>query len=337
MTRVLIADDSPTCRSLLASILGASGMTVVGEARDGEEAVSMTRGLRPEVVIMDVNMPMLDGFEATRRIMVETPTPIVVVSGCVDTRDVVVTMRALDAGALVAVPKPRGPGAPTFAEEARAFADTVRLMAQVKVVRRFAARHRPQVTPVPREDARPTVIAVGASTGGPGALKRLLSALPAALPPILVVQHIAAGFVDGFAAWLQSAAGRPVEVARHGATLHRGTVYVAPDGAHLGVARGAVELSEAPPIGGFRPSATHLFQSVARASGSAVVAVVLTGMGHDGLDGLRAVREAGGRVFAQDAESCVVFGMPGAAVDAGLAEAVLPPEAIGRRIAQLVT
>lgn len=339
MIRALIADDSATSRTLLAAVLGgAPGVEVVGTAADGEEAVAMTRELRPDVVVMDVHMPGLDGFEAAHRIMIETPTPIVVVSAAVDTRDVAITMRALDVGALIVLPKPAGPNAPTFDAEAAAFVETVRLMAHVKVVRRFAPRRPLQPTPHPmRPGPRPRIVAVGASTGGPGALKRLLCELPSDLPiPILVVQHIAAGFVHGFASWLDGTCPLAVEVARRGTPLRGGTVYVAPDGAHLGVVDRAVELSRAAPIGGFRPSATHLFRSVAQQYGEATVAVILTGMGHDGLDGLHAVHGARGCVLAQDEESCVVFGMPAAAIEAGVTNAVQTPEGLGRHIAELV-
>jgi two-component system chemotaxis response regulator CheB len=181
-------------------------------------------------------------------------------------------------------------------------------------------------------------VASATSTGGPAALQRMLAGLPGGLPaPILVVQHITVGFTDGLAAWLGSISPSRVKVAQEGEPLAAGTVYIAPDDRHLGVSdRGAVALSDAPPIGGFRPSGSHLFESVARAFGPSAVAVIMTGMGEDGVAGLRAVRQAGGRVIAQDEDSSVVFGMPRAAIAAGLAHVVLPLDDIARRLASLV-
>jgi two-component system chemotaxis response regulator CheB len=185
---------------------------------------------------------------------------------------------------------------------------------------------------------RAGVVAIATSTGGPAALQRVFSGLDARFPaPILVVQHITPGFADGLATWLGSVCPLRVRTARHGEPLGPGTVYLAPDGRHLGISGHAAALSDAPPIGGFRPSGTHLFESAARAFGAATVAVILTGMGDDGLEGLRAVRHAGGRVIAQDEDSSVVFGMPGAAIAAGLADAVLPLDAIAGRLAALAS
>lgn len=341
MIRVLVAEDSPTSRALLVEILRADPeVEIAGEAANGVEAVEMTKRLRPSVVTMDIRMPKMDGFQATRQIMIETPTPIVIVSGSLDVREVEVSMHALKAGALTLVPKPQGPEAPEFEEQARRFRDTVKAMSQVKVVRRWPERPRPEPLPSPQVNtgARARVIAVGASTGGPAALARVLSELPGDFPvPLLIVQHIARGFMPGFAAWLNSSSALRVKLAQEGEPLLPRTVYLAPDDKHLGVTpdRSAIVVSGAAPIGGFRPSASFLFESVARAFGAAGVSVILTGMGQDGIEGLRAVRAAGGRVLAQDEETSVVFGMPGAAVAAGLADLTLPLGAIALRLREL--
>src|SRR5581483_243287 len=182
--------------------------------------------------------------------------------------------------------------------------------------------------------APPLIVAIAASTGGPAALQQLLAGLPGDFPaPILVVQHIASGFVEGLASWLNSNCSLRVKLALQGEPLSPGTVYVAPDGSHLGVGdRARILLSAAPPIGGFRPSASHLFESVAKAFGPASLHVILTGMGQDGLAGLKAARASGARIFAQDEASSVVFGMPGAAVAAGLADEVLPLPSVAGQI-----
>jgi len=339
--RVLVAEDSATMRELLVAVLTSDPeLIVAGEAKNGLEAVEMARRLRPDVIVMDVRMPVMDGLEATKRIMVEVPTPIVIVSGSFDVREIEVSMHALRLGALSVLPKPPGPESPAFAEAAREFAATVKAMAQVKVVRRWPERPGvpgPVAARVARAE-RARVVAITASTGGPAALSRLLSGLPGDLPvPVLVVQHMAPGFVAGFAGWLNSVSSLQVKVAEDGEPLGPGGVYLAPDGCHLGVAgQAAIRLSAEAPIEGFRPSGTHLFRSVAASFGPSVLAVILTGMGEDGVAGLRAIKDAGGRVFAQDEASSVVFGMPGKAAEAGLADAVFPVEEMAARMLEEV-
>jgi two-component system chemotaxis response regulator CheB len=193
--------------------------------------------------------------------------------------------------------------------------------------------------PPPRATARQKarVVAIAASTGGPPALSRIFSELPAGFrAPILVVQHIAEGFAAGLAQWLGAGSPLAVKVAGQGEPLQPGHVYLAPDGRHLGVAGERVELSDAPPIDGFRPSGTYLFESVAKAYGPAALGLILTGMGRDGLAGLHALRAAGGAVVAQDKESSVIFGMNGEAVLAGVTDEVLPLDALSYLLMQAV-
>ncbi|BDG06086.1 chemotaxis-specific protein-glutamate methyltransferase CheB [Anaeromyxobacter oryzae] len=339
MIRVLVVEDMPTARQLVVGILSSDPeIEVVGQAADGTEAVEAVRRLRPDAITMDVMMMPMDGIQATGLIMAERPTPIVIVTS-LDVNEVTLSMRALGAGALAALPKPRGPGSPAFAEDARRLLTTVKAMSRVALLRRPAAAAPATAVPAPRSGPRGRVVAIAASTGGPAALQRVLARLPAAFPaPILVVQHIALGFAEGFARWLASAGPLPVRVATDGQPLAAGTVYVAPDDRHLGVSSdGArIALSDAPPVSGFRPSGTHLFKSVAAAFGVGSVGVILSGMGRDGVEGLRLLRTAGGRIVAQDEASSAVHGMPGAAVEAGLADAVLPPDAIPERLVRWV-
>jgi two-component system chemotaxis response regulator CheB len=337
MVRVLIVEDSRTAADLLASILESDPeVRVVGRATSGLDGVAAVERLRPDVVTMDIGLPGIDGHEATRRIMRQYPTPIVLVSGTVDPRDVRASMDALSHGALAVLAKPVGPRSGTFTRDACALVSTVKAMAGVKVIRRHGPRGTPARVPSPVLP-HPRLVTVAASTGGPGALKRVLGSLPARFPaPILLVQHITAGFVDGFAAWLDSQVALRVKVAEADEPLRDGVVYVAPEGRHLGCAGRHVKLAGAAPIGGFRPSATWLFRAAAEQYGRDALGVVLTGMGDDGVAGLRDLRAAGGRVIAQDEASSVVWGMPGAAVAAGLADAVVPLADIAARVCALV-
>jgi len=338
MIRVLVAEDSGTARGLLVEILRSDPeIDIVAQARDGTEAVALTRELRPDLVTMDIHMPSMDGFEATQEIMNVSPTPIVIVSGLSQMTESETVARALGAGALAVLRKPEGPNTPSFAKTARELIATVKAMSQVKVVRHRHERASPERRPaVARRVGR--VVAIATSTGGPAALNCLLPALPENFPaPILVVQHITPGFVGGLASALDSACKIRVKVAEHGERLRAGTAYLAPDGRHLRAATDrTVALSLEPPVGGFRPAGSVLFESVAQAFGPGTIALILTGMGSDGVTGLRSVRSRGGRVIAQDEESSVVFGMPQAAIAAGLADQVVALDAIPSRVAGLI-
>lgn len=341
MIRVLVVDDSPTARALLHAILDSdTGITVIGEATNGEEAIAMARHLQPDLITMDVNMPVLDGFEATKEIMMSAPTPILVVSA-VERDSMELSFDATQAGALMVVKKPVGPEDARYAHDREQLLAMVKAMSQVKVVRRWGPQSsRQSMARMDREArSRGHLVAIGTSTGGPAALRRLLFDLPREFPaPVLVVQHIARGFTGGLANWLNAASTLHVKIGEDGEELQPRTVYLAPDDYHMGVTpEGRVILSDGPAISGFRPSATALFRSAAQAYGTGVIATVLTGMGSDGVEGLEAVRAVGGTVLAQDEQSSVVFGMAQEAVKAGLCDIVLPLDRIGGRLVELVT
>ncbi len=342
MIRVVVAEDSPTARELIVRILQSDPeITVVGEARDGVEAVAMTQALRPDLVTMDIHMPRLDGLAATKEIMITAPTPIVIVTGSHIAREVRDTMETLRVGALEVLVKPVGVSSPHFAAESKRLVETVKAMARVKVVRHWRATDGPSratTTATSVNDAKGRVVAIAASTGGPAALQHVLGELPADFPvPVLVVQHITSGFTIGLASWLDTVCHLKVKVAQQGEIAAPRTVYIAPDDRHLAVqGKGSIALLDTPKIGGFRPSGTVLFESVARVFGKSAVAVILTGMGDDGVIGLRAIQQAGGRIIAQDEPTSVVFGMPGAAVAEGLPQAVLSLDAMAAYLLTLV-
>lgn len=342
--RVVVIDDSATVRELLVSILQeAEGIQVVGVGANGEDAVRLTRRIRPDVVTMDVNMPRMNGLEATRHIMREVPTPIVIVTGSSMMRgEVNVTFEALRAGALTVVNKPGLADPEMYARVVRA----VRLMSEVPVVHHWGRGERrpspalPVAPPPPIEadDRRGAqMIGIAASTGGPSALAAVLGPLSADFPvPILVVQHVSRGFVTGLAEWLDSQTPLGVGLASHGDTPQPGTALLPPDDYHIQVnPQGVVELCKEPPYRGLRPSANYMFRSLARAYGPRAVGVVLTGMGDDGAEGLEALRLAGGLTLAQDEQSCVVYGMPREAVLRNAVERVLPLNQIALTLSQL--
>jgi two-component system chemotaxis response regulator CheB len=321
---------------LLTAILDAdAGLTVVGEAADGAEGLELVRRLQPSVVVMDIDMPDMDGFEATKRIMIEQPTPIVIVTASTQAAQIETSLKAVRAGALTVVPKPAGPGSASHRSEAARLVALVKGLADVKVVRQHDRTAAPDRTTVASSETGRAVAVVGvaASTGGPPAVYRFLELLPRTLDvPVLVVQHLAAGFVDGLARWLAGATVLPVCVATDGLPARGGEVYIAAEDRHLELVAGSLRLSTADPVGGFRPSADVLFCSLADGHGAGAAAVILTGMGNDGAAGAARVRQAGGLVLAQDADTCVVYGMPRAVVQAGLADAVGPVDDLAYRI-----
>lgn len=345
MIKVLVVEDSLVARELLVHILDSDpGIEVIGTAGDGLAALEFLAHSQPDVVTMDIHMPRLDGFEATRRIMETRPVPIVMVSASVNSSELALTFQALEAGAVDAVAKPHGPGHPDHNAVAARLVQTVKAMSEVKVIKRWA-RMRPEAkAEVPKAEApiapKPAVaevkiVAIGASTGGPPVLETILSDLPKAFPvPILITQHIAAGFSQGMADWLAQTTGFPICMGTSGAWLQPGHAYLAPDNHHMGVDKGGhIVLCADAPENGLRPAVSYLFRSVAAAFGAGAVGVLLTGMGRDGAAELGVMRAGGAVTIAQDKESSVVHGMPGEAINLGAAIYVLPP----KRIAALLT
>lgn len=349
MIRVLVVEDSPTVRELLLQILASDpAIEVAGTAETGEEALDAVERTRPDIVTMDVHMPKMNGFDATRRIMETRPTPIIIVSGTGDATDTTKAFRAIESGALAILRKPCGLGHPEHDQSSADLLRTVKLMSEVKVVRRWPRFRSVEVLPVAQASNEfqllPThsqirLVAIGASTGGPPVLQTILADLSKDFPvPILIVQHIAPGFTQGLVDWLAQSSSLPIHVPIDGQLALPGCVYVAPDGSHMAIsADSRMQLSADDPENGLRPSVSYLFRSVAKSYGPSAVGVLLTGMGRDGASELKMMKEQGAVTIAQDRDSSVVHGMPGEAIRLGGACYVLPPKKIRAALASLTT
>jgi two-component system chemotaxis response regulator CheB len=345
--RVLVVEDSLTVRRRLCETLAAEpDVEVVAEAEDGRRAIELCLALRPDVVTMDMMLPLMTGVAATEYIMAHCPTPILVVSSSVNRGELFRTYDALAAGAVDVLEKPRG-DEPEGQWERR-FIDAVRMVARIRVITHLRARYaRPapfEAAPAPappppgRGERGCGLIALGASTGGPGAIVEVLRGLPPKVrAPVLLVLHINEPFGAALADWLDAQTTRRATIARHGQPIAEltGGVALAPPGQHLVVRDGMTLLTRDPELHSCRPSVDALFDSVAAECGSSAVGCLLTGMGRDGAAGLLAMRRAGAATIAQDEETSVVYGMPREAALLGAASRILPLEAIGPVLGEL--
>ncbi|MGC9528273.1 MAG: chemotaxis-specific protein-glutamate methyltransferase CheB [Limnospira sp.] len=355
--RVVLVEDSPVALIILKRILATSKeIEVVATARSGTEALALIPQVQPDVICTDLHMPQMDGLEFTREVMAKFPKPILVISASVQAEDTYNVFQLLNAGAVDVFPKPKTGLASDYEGAGQELIRKIKVLAGVKVFTKHrrdgavvsvprntgspaSGRMRPSpapasVSPVqmsqkPRSDLV-RVVAIGASTGGPQALHTILTQFPSRFPvPILCVQHISEGFLQGLVSWLDSQCSLPVQIARAGELPRGGTVYFAPEGRHLEFDRnGRFLYSSSPPLGGHRPSVTVTFNAVARFYGSHCLGVLLTGMGRDGADGMATIAQSGGVTVAQDEGSCVVFGMPREAIALGAARYILPVGAI---------
>jgi two-component system chemotaxis response regulator CheB len=341
--KVLVAEDSTVIRMFLVHLLESDPqISVIGAVVDGQAALDFVKTNKPDVILMDIHMPRMDGFEATRRIMETQAVPIVICSASVNTKDMVITFRAMEAGAIACIEKPLGHAHEDFEVTAAKMLETVKLMSEVKVVRR-TARAGLVATKVKQEHWQRApieikVIGIGASTGGPPALQTILSGLNKNLAaPILVVQHIAPSFIAGMSDWLNQTTSLQVQIASHGITPLAGHVYLAPDDFHMGIGtNGKIILSREDAENYLRPSVAFLFRSLAAVYGPNALGILLTGMGRDGAVELKEMKDRGAITIAQDEESSVVHGMPGVAIALGAATHVLPPDRIANALIELV-
>lgn len=335
MIKVLLVDDSPLVRAVLRDILHATpDIVVAGEAGNGEEAVALTQRLKPDLIIMDIMMPVMDGLSALEIIMAQFPTPILVLSATMDDREVNYAFTAIKKGALDVMEKPWISGLEEEGEFGARLVEKVRILARIKVIRRRPSRAKVELRAGYQGGER-NILAIGASTGGPRAVMGIMKSLPADFKgAVFVVQHIASGFARGFAQWLDHDCAIRVRLAVDGQEFRAGEALVAPNDCHMKVENGKVRLVQGEPVNCCRPSIDVFFNSLAEEAGSKVVGVLLTGMGKDGAQGLHRIKEQGGVTIAQDEKSCVVFGMPKAAIALNGVDEILPlsciPEAISK-------
>lgn len=337
--RVLIVDDSPLVQEILKSIFKDDPeIEIAGTANNGEEAVRKVKALRPHLVTMDLQMPVMDGFAATEAIMTECPTPILVLSSSINNDDVINSMKALAVGALDVMEKP-GNNA-YWHISAKLLQDKVKLLSRVKVTARVreARQKRSPVEPVPATSGKKYfIIGIGTSTGGPNVLKHILKELPEDFSPgIVIVQHMTDGFTQGLVDWLDGECHIKVKIAERDEWVQGGRVYIAPDKYHIKVMPGGrIKYDDSPPLGGHRPAADVLLKSIAASCGSAAAGIILTGMGKDGAEGIKAIKDSGGFTMAQSQESCVVFGMPKVAIELGGVDKVLSEEGITHELLKI--
>lgn len=329
--KVLVVDDSLLMQKVITDLLESDPqMSVIGTARNGEEALQKIPNLHPDVVTLDIEMPRMNGLTAVRKIMETNPVPVVMISALTQ-REALLTLKALEFGAVDYVPKPQG--------QISLNMETVKdeLLTKIKTAA-SANLIRTQKEPETQEDTKPItssekIITLAASTGGPPALTYVLSRLPSNTPPILLVQHMPKGVTKLFAEGLNQICKFKVKEAEEGDFVQEGLALVAPGGFHMTVTKdGRISLNQDPPVNYVRPAADVMMISTAEVYGAKNVGVILTGMGSDGAKGIKAIKEKGGTTIAQNQESCVVFGMPNVAIKTGCIDVIAPLENIPTEI-----
>ncbi len=335
--RVLVVDDSALMRRMISDMVSSSpDFVVVGTARDGGEAIEKVSRLKPDVVTLDVEMPRINGIEALTHIMMHNPTPVIMLSALTK-EGAEITMKALELGAVDFLPKPGGKSISLGIEQVREELIKKLKAAALSRPRRLLMKQRRPPSAHIRRLPENSALVFGASTGGPGTLMDILPALPEKLPPVFIVQHMPPGFTASFASRLNTLTKFEVKEAGDGDVVEPGVGYVAPGDYHMEVRRGRIRLNQQPRLHGVRPAVDVTMESAARNYGSRTVGVLLTGMGCDGAAGLKKIREAGGRTIVESEETCVVFGMPKAAIEAGAAEIIAPSYRIAEEIRKVLS
>lgn len=348
MINVLIADDSPVILASLENILSSeSSIRVIGTARNGQEAVRLALSKKPDVITMDINMPVMDGLEAVREIMETNPIPVIIISGIMDADDPKDTFKALEAGAVTIMNKPRALGSKESSIYAKQLIQQVRLLSEIRLIKRIA---RPKTAGSSFTDntsgnniskglarknflsggkaAHPEIIAIAASTGGPPVIQKILSSLPKNFSiPVVIIQHIVAGFMLDFARWLGETSSVPIVIPQNTEEILPGRCYIAPDGYHLKIRKKQFIYCQDKKHN-ICPSASVLFESISEEYGPRALGIILTGMGNDGAEELKKMKQSGAVTIAQDRNTSVIYGMPGEAARIGAADMILSPDEI---------
>lgn len=330
--KILVVDDSLLMQRVLIDILQSDpSLSVVGTARNGEEALAKIPQLHPDVVTLDVEMPVMNGLTAVRKIMEISPVPVVMISALTQ-REAQLTLKALEFGAVDYVPKPSGQISLNMESVKSELILKVKTAASANVnqTKLFLSEENQSTEPIRISDK---VISIAASTGGPPAVTHVLSHLPSNIPPILIVQHMPKGVTKLFAESLNQSCKFKVKEAEEGDYIQENLALLAPGGFHMVVTKsGKISLNQDPPVNYVRPAADVMMQSTAEVYGDNNIGVVLTGMGSDGAKGIKAIKEKGGATIAQDEKSCVIFGMPNMAIQTGCVDVVAPLDRIPRAI-----
>lgn len=340
---MLIVEDSPLIAQILSALLNRTqDIEVVGIAKTGEQAFKMTEELKPSLITMDINLPKMNGYEATKKIMAYHPTPILVVTSNSYASETKMAFNAIYYGALDMMEKGNLTDKGVQEEFAQQFIEKVRLLSSIQVIHhpigRLEKSRTKSLTLTPKNNLKTFIVGIAASTGGPQIVHMILKKLPSHFNfAVLIVQHIGPDFTEGFAEWLEYGTKKRVKIARSGEDLTPGTVFISPSHHHMMLSKeGQILLSTQPPFKGHRPSANLLFKSLAEHAANKCLGVILSGMGADGLDGLKEMKQKNAVIIAQDEASCVVFGMPKVCIDEGIVTAVVPGEKIADEIMKYI-
>ena len=342
--KVMIVDDSAVARDYLTYVIGTEpDMHVVGTAKNGMDAIKISGIKKPDIILMDIEMPVMNGFEATRKIMETNPVPIVIVSSYYEKSEVEKTFEAMDAGALAILAKPEGFKHPNHEKSKKKLADIVRTMSEVRVVTRKSRNNlkntivSTEQIPFNEKGTKYQLTAIGVSTGGPQVLNKLLPLIPENFDmPVVVVQHISPGFLEGMIDWLSKSTKLKVKIACDGEVLEKGNIYFCPDNYNMGITKKLrVVLKKEVPGFTITPSVSYMFKTVAENIEQKAIGILLTGMGRDGAEELALMKDKGALTIAQDEKSSIVYGMPGEAVKLNAHRYILSPEGVGRKLVEI--
>ncbi len=340
--RVLIADDSAFMRKVITDLVDSDPeLQVISAARNGEHALELIANLNPDVITLDLEMPKLNGLETLKEIMRVSPKPVVMISHLTQ-EGAATTLNCLDAGAMDFIPKPSGSISLDFAKVAEDLTEKIKMAYYNFKPGIITSTPRPRVETIPTSSLnlarRDMVVALGTSSGGPRALKEVIPLLPANFPAgMVIVQHMPAGFTRSLADRLNSESKIRVKEAEDGDRIEPGLALLAPGNFHLEIEQGGViRLNQKPQLWGVRPCVDYMMETIAPLYGERVIGVILTGMGRDGANGMASIKKYGGQTIVQDEETCLVYGMPRAAAERGLADHILPLQDIAHKIVQLL-